>query len=419
MKKYFKIIVIALLLFQQVPLSFVSAAEEEYRPVEYIRLNQTDYILELGRTEPLVVGVYPVDSNEPLSFDWSSSNSEVVTVDSFGVIKALKSGIANITVRFKDKTATVQVTVPDTPESLVEYQTHIQSIGWQNYASDGIMSGTTGIGKRLEGISINLFPNDLIGSIQYQTHVQSYGWLDWVEDGEVSGTEGEAKRLEAIRIRLTGEMAETYDVYYRVHAQSYGWLDWAKNGEEAGTEGLAKRLEAIEIKVVEKGSPAPGNIDRPYVISDASISYTTHVQKQGWQDYVGDGSRSGTEGQALRLEGIKIQAFDPALSGGAHYRTHVEKEGWQSWKANDAVSGTQGKALRLEAIEIKLTGELAQYYDVYYRVHAQTYGWLGWAKNGASSGTEGLAKRLEGIEIKLVRKGGRAPGNMTHSFVKK
>lgn len=128
---------------------------------------------------------------------------------------------------------------------------------------------------------------------------------------------------------------------------------------------------------------------------------------------------SGTSGKGLRLEGIKLNVTDQALSGGIQYRTQVEKEGWQGWKSNDAMSGTSGKALRLEAIEIKLTGALAEYYDVYYRVHSETYGWLGWAKNGQSAGTEGLSKRLEGIEVRLVRKGGKAPGVTTRTFVKK
>jgi uncharacterized protein YjdB len=89
--------------------------------------------------------------------------------------------------------------------------------------------------------------------------------MDWVSDGAVAGTTGQGKRLEAIKIELTGELAQKYDVYYRVHAQSYGWLDWAKNGEPAGTEGLSKRLEAIQIVYVPKGGAAPGATTRPYV----------------------------------------------------------------------------------------------------------------------------------------------------------
>ena len=66
---------------------------------------------------------------------------------------------------------------------------------------------------------------------------------------------------------------------------------------------------------------------------------------------------------------------------------------------------------------MNLTGDIANYYDVYYRVHAQSFGWLGWAKNGESAGTEGLSKRLEAIEIVLVEKGGEAPGSTDKPFL--
>lgn len=75
----------------------------------------------------------------------------------------------------------------------------------------------------------------------------------------MSGTSGQSKRLEAIQIRLTGEMANHYDVYYRVHAQQFGWLGWAKNGESAGTAGYSYRLEGIEVRLVPKGEAAPGS----------------------------------------------------------------------------------------------------------------------------------------------------------------
>ena len=104
----------------------------------------------------------------------------------------------------------------------VEYQTHVQSIGWQGLKINGEMSGTSGMAKRLEGIKINLSKPPYEGGIRYKTHVQSYGWQGWSYDGSISGTSGQSKRLEAIAIELTGEMAEHYDIYYRVHAQSYG-----------------------------------------------------------------------------------------------------------------------------------------------------------------------------------------------------
>lgn len=314
----------------------------------------------------------------------------------------------------------------------VTYSVHVQSAGDQAPVKNGVSAGTTGSAKRLERISINVDGSDDLG-IEYTTHVQSYGWMPWAANGEKSGTEGEAKRLEAIKIRLTGDAADYYNVYYRVHAQSRDWMGWAKNGETAGTAGYAKRLEAIQIVVVPKWQnggkldeskyapatkfsaaydekPGADNVTVPQSVVP-TVMYQTHVQSIGWQKWSANGAMAGTQGQAKRLEGIKLQLTNKDYAGGIEYSTHVQSIGWQAPAKNGQLAGTQGQHKRLEAIKINLTGEIANHYDVYYRVHSQTYGWMGWAKNGESAGTSGQAKRLEGIQVVLVPKGGAAPAN--------
>lgn len=296
----------------------------------------------------------------------------------------------------------------------ISYQTHVQDYGWQSWKLNGEVSGTVGQSKRLEGINIKL--SNINGNIEYKTHVQDYGWQDWKSNGQMSGTTGQSKRLEAIQIKLSGEAANQYDVYYRVHAQDYGWLDWAKNGESAGTEGYSKRLEGIQIVLVKKGESAPGSTSRPFICK--MIKYQTHVQNIGWQGEKADGDMSGTTGQSLRLEAIKIQ-LSSSIDGGIVYKTHVQDYGWQNFVANGQASGTSGQAKRLEAIQMQLTGNAKNQYDLYYRVHAQNFGWLGWAKNGESAGTAGYSYRLEGIQIVLVPKGGNAPGSTSKHYYNK
>lgn len=296
----------------------------------------------------------------------------------------------------------------------VTYQTHVQDYGWQEWKNNGEMSGTSGQSKRLEGINIKL--QNLSGSVEYQTHVQDIGWQGWKSNGVMSGTSGQSKRLEAIKIKLSGDAANKYDIYYRVHAQDYGWLGWAKNGESAGSEGYSKRLEGIEIKLVKKGGAAPGSISRPFVCK--TITYQTHVQNIGWQAEKADGEVSGTSGQSLRLEAIKIK-LGSSIDGGLTYATHVQDIGWQSFVSNGQLSGTSGQSKRLEAIKINLTGNATKQYDIYYRVHAQNFSWLGWAKNGQSAGTAGYSYRLEAIQIVLVPKGGNAPGSTTNHYYNK
>ena len=314
-----------------------------------------------------------------------------------------------------------------TAESIIpEYQTHVQTFGWEKeWKKAGEMSGTEGLAKRLEGIRIRLDGAKAEEYIEYRTHVQTYGWeTEWKRNGDMSGTEGQAKRLEGIQIRLSPSLEEKYDVYYCVHAQTYGWLGWAKNGQAAGTEGRAKRLEGIRIVLRKKGSAAPtpvGEISEPFI--GPMFTYQTHVQTYGWQNWVSDGEISGTFGESKRLEGIRIKLSpgftEEGIEGGVEYRTHVQTYGWETaWRHDGEMSGTEGEAKRLEAIQIRLTGELAEKYDIYYRVHAQTFGWLGWAKNGEEAGTAGMSKRLEALQIVAVFKDAPAPGSTFTPFRK-
>ncbi len=288
--------------------------------------------------------------------------------------------------------------------------------GWTGEVTNGISSGVNNSTK-IQAINMTLRNADVSGELQYATYMQSYEWQDWVSAGNTSGITDQNKRLEAIKIRLTGQLADRYDVYYRTYVDGDGWLDWAKNGAAAGSSGRAKAVYKIQVKIVNKGADAPGDTARNYLFDDKTLTYQTHVQSYGWQSWVGAGELAGTTGQAKRLEGICIKINDQEVSGGITYQTHVQTYGWQDWVSDGAMAGTSGEAKRLEAIRIALTGDLEYTYDVYYRVHAQSFGWLGWAKNGEPAGTAGYAKRLEAIQIVLVAKGDGAPGDTDTPYV--
>lgn len=152
------------------------------------------------------------------------------------------------------------------------------------------------------------------------------------------------------------------------------------------------------------------------------VSYQTQIENIGWEADAGIGLRSngeasGTSGQSLRLEGIKIDLDKQGYDLGVSYQTHIQNIGWEAdtkigWKSNGETSGTEGQALRLEAIQIKLSGADADQFDVYYQVHAQNVGWMGWAKNGESAGTAGYGYRLEAIKIVIAPKGQGAPSTI-------
>lgn len=141
----------------------------------------------------------------------------------------------------------------------VEYRGHIQNVG--NYPLDGTWVqgpaelGTEGKGLRLEGFWIKLngeVPADT--HIQYQVHVQNVGWMDPVQDGAFAGTEGKSLQIEAIKIKLVddnGDLVKDYSVVYSGHVQNVGDVGPFTNGEKLGTEGSFLRLEAIEVEIVQ------------------------------------------------------------------------------------------------------------------------------------------------------------------------
>lgn len=143
-------------------------------------------------------------------------------------------------------------------------------------------------------------------------------------------------------------------------------------------------------------------VDTSAAGSTPSVKYSLHLKDKGWQDYVSDGTTSGTTGQSLQAEAIKIQVS--GMPGGVSYRTHIKDDGWKSWSRDNAQSGSTGRGLQMEAIQIKLTGQIARSYDVYYRVHVGEVGWLGWTKNGGTAGSTGCEMRIEAIEIRLSSK---------------
>ena len=298
----------------------------------------------------------------------------------------------------------------------ITYHGNVQGFGWMGWLRDGDTVGTTGISAKLEQFSASLVGLNN-SDLHYSAHVQTYGWQDEVSGGATVGVEG--KRLEAITMRLSGIAEQNYDVYYRCHIQTYGWLNWAKNGEIAGSSGMSRRVEALQVVLVPKGGAAPYNDGRSeshmYV---PTIRYRGHVQTYGWLDWTTNGGSAGTTGESKRVEALQAEIVDASVSGEVQINAHVQTYGWRGYVGQGEIAGTTGESKRVEALEVRLTGQLAEDYDVWYRVHAQTFGWMGWAKNGEPAGTEGMSKRLEAIEVTLVAKNGAAPGSTDRAYIK-
>lgn len=302
---------------------------------------------------------------------------------------------------------------------VVKYRAYVQNVGWQDFKQNGEIAGTVGKNLKVEALKIRLKGQEYAGDIEYSVKIGGEDWQETKNSDEIAGTVGQNKRLEAVKIELTGQMKEYYNIYYRVHLSDIGWLDWATNGDPAGNDGYNKKIEAIQIQLVKIGDTAPGSTDNAYLTKGTDIIYSAHVQDIGWQKSVENGSISGTTGKNKQMEAIKISLDNQSIDGSIRYRAHVQDIGWQDYVSAEKIAGTVGKNKPIEAISIELTGTISKDYDIYYRVHAQDFGWLGWAKNGENAGSQGYAKHVEAIQIQLVKKGESAPGNTNNCFYKR
>ena len=183
-------------------------------------------------------------------------------------------------------------------------------------------------------------------------------------------------------------------VTYQTHVQNYGWLGWVNDGTISGTEGQALRMEAVNLKV--NGLP-----------QGARILARSHVQNYGWKAAsVVDGSiRLGTTGEGLRMEAIQL-TLDGVPGYGLRYRVHVQDYGWMDWQYQGSTAGTFGESKRIEAIQLQVVKDGNSYTTYNPTVEAQAHvendGWLSVAQTPQIVGTEGESKRVEGIIMEVV-----------------
>ena len=338
----------------------------------------------------------------------------------------------------------------------IKYQVHIQDIGWQEWKSNDEMAGTSGQKKRLEAIKICL-ENTTDYSIMYRVHVQELGWQDWKTDGELAGTSGQAKRLEAIQIKIIKKekLGKLYidtpgsgSTFYKSEAKKINITGWkmsnikeaalriyVDNKEIQSKITLNERadvLKAITGYGTELENPKPGYsidldatnltggrhtvklslyagdtiLDEKTIVinidTDLHIKYQTHIQYVGWQGWKLDEEVSGTSGQNLRVEALKIQLINAPENTHVKYRAHIQNIGWQEWKTDGELAGTSGQSLRIEAMQIVIEG--TDEYTAVYRTHIQNVGWQGWKTNGELAGTSGQSLRIEAMQIRIAEK---------------
>lgn len=168
------------------------------------------------------------------------------------LIRSYRNYPWNYVLRYQETEVPKQVPGNPVNDNLLYYRAHCQTAGTLAPVKDGQTAGTTGYGKRLEGLWIDLrrlrekYPN---AKLSVDAHIQGFGWkrYDNVEHDTLIGTTGEGKRLEALVLRLSG--VPDKKIYIRVHQSHYGWTGWIEEGFAIGSVAIGLAFEAVQIKV--------------------------------------------------------------------------------------------------------------------------------------------------------------------------
>ena len=136
-----------------------------------------------------------------------------------------------------------------------------------------------------------------------------------------------------------------------------------------------------------------------------SICYISHVSNIGWQNAVADGAVSGTTGQSLGIECVRVDVSDLGCSGTVEVNAHVSGLGWQGWRGCNVNAGTTGQSCPIEALKFRLTGDATSHYNLKARGHMHDIGWGSYVTGTeVTIGTTGEARPLEAFQLQIVSK---------------
>lgn len=305
----------------------------------------------------------------------------------------------------------------DEPAS-ISYSAHLSGTGWGGAVSSGATAGHASATSSIEALSMSLSWYAGTGAVAMRGHVSGEGWQSW--NSGSCGTTGRSHSLEAVQLKLTGQAADSYDIWYRVYsAKNGGWSGWATNGLSAGSSGKGAAIQGFQAILLSKGSAAPGSADNRFQGNVDRLSgvgfYVNNVSES--ENGAAPLSIGSTKSSRL-LSSFALSVVDRETDGSISYQACFSRSGWQSsWAQDGAQLHSANDGESINAIRVQLSGALAERYDVWYRAFTPVFGWSGWASNGVSVGRTGDGSGVTAIEVELSAKGSTAPGASDNAFV--
>lgn len=184
-------------------------------PLDSITINQADFSLGLGRSQKLKVLYNPETTTDDKTVMWSSSNSDVVSVDSNGTVTAKSVGEAVITAIVNGKYAEVLITTYEIPITAIKVYTNISN-------------NKIAVGKAIT-LTVKVIPEDATRQGNYKFTSSDERILTVDEKGNVIAhavgktlitVETENGIKEQVEIEVVKDKAAAADEYKRLSPQT-------------------------------------------------------------------------------------------------------------------------------------------------------------------------------------------------------
>lgn len=279
----------------------------------------------------------------------------------------------------------------------IRYRTRTINQEWSGWVQDGKTTGSEKNALPLISLAVE-GAGKFSGSVQYQVHIARVGWLAVKSDGAITEpTAGINSPIDGVRVTLTGAVSKTHSVRYRAYLPGSGWQAWKSDGATAGATSKGTGIKALQVKLVEKEAASAGK-------GIVNVRYRTNSQWEGWSAWQNNNGTAGIVGKKIPAVGFQIGIDAGTYSGGVSWQVHDESGNWSPWRSG----GTINPDRRIDAVQMKLTGAIANDYDIVYRAYLEGVGWQRRMRGGETAGAVGKGLYLDALRVSLVPKSERS-----------
>ena len=224
----------------------------------------------------------------------------------------------------------------------LKINSHVQNLGWLGGTGAGYIAnigGTTKLDLRMEAFKLSLTSGTYSGSIEYASYVDGK-WQAYKKDGAISGTENKGLPIKAVKIKLTGDLADHYNVKYRAYLDNDGWKDYVTNDTQTSKPTAnSKNVQALQVLLTYKKS-ITGNPNNWSAIASSAKKSITRTYESGNKIVYYRACDKAGNCSASKSQIVQIDKKDPACV------TTIKTTSESSVKAytpcNDATSRCNG-----------------------------------------------------------------------------